>query len=93
VTFTETLTDCDGRSQTIISSTQCKVPIAKLRTAPYNLPWGSSIYFKVIASNIYGSSAVSDPVNGAVILTYPDAPKNIIENFSLKSGTTISFAW
>lgn len=42
---------------------------------------------------MYGSSAESVPVNGAVILTIPDAPKDIIENYSLKSGTTISFAW
>jgi hypothetical protein len=93
VTYTETLTDCDGRSQAIVSSTSCQVPISKLRTAPYNLPWGASIYAKVVATNYYGSSAVSDPVNGAIILTIPDAPKGIVENFSLKSGTTISFAW
>lgn len=69
------------------------MPISKLRTAPYNLPWGSSIFFKVVATNFYGSSAESDPVNGAVILTFPDAPKSIIENYSFKTGTTISFAW
>lgn len=93
VTFTETLTDCDGRNTAIVSSTSCQVPIAKLRTAPYNLPWGASIFAKVVATNFYGSSAVSDPVNGAIILTIPDAPKGIIENYSLKSGTTISLAW
>lgn len=93
MTFTETLTDCDGRSATIVSTAKCQVPISKLRTAPYNLPWGSSIYFKVNATNFYGSSGVSEPVNGAIILTYPDAPKSIIENFSFKTGTSISFAW
>lgn len=45
------------------------------------------------AENIYGNSSFSVPVNGAIILTVPDAPTAIIENFSLKSGTTISFAW
>ena len=93
VTYTETLTDCDGRSQAIVSSASCQVPITKLRTAPYNLPWGASIYAKVVATNYYGSSAVSDPVNGAIILTIPDAPAGIVENFSLKSGTTISLTW
>lgn len=93
MTFTETLTDCDGRNQAIVSSASCQVPITKLRTAPYNLPWGSSIYAKVVATNFYGSSAVSDPVNGAIILTIPDAPKGIVENINLKSGTTISLAW
>ena len=57
------------------------------------MPWGASIFAKVVATNFYGSSAVSDPVNGAVILTIPDAPKGIIENYRLKSGTTLSFSW
>ncbi|MEI6370290.1 MAG: hypothetical protein WCO49_11370 [Nostocales cyanobacterium ELA608] len=93
MTYTETLTDCDGSKAQIITDTNCTVPISKLRTAPYNLPWGASIYAKVVATNFYGSSAVSEAVNGAIILTIPDAPKGIIEDLSLKSGTTISFSW
>jgi hypothetical protein len=41
---------------------------------PYNLPWGSSIYAKLYATNSYGDSETSEVGNGAVILTNPDAP-------------------
>lgn len=93
VTFTQYLTDCDGSKASIVAASSCSVPISILRTTPFNLAWGSSIYAKVVATNIYGSSAVSNSGNGAIILTIPDAPLNIVENYSFKSGTTISLAW
>jgi len=46
------------------------------------LPWGSSIYAKVIAINYYGASVESDAGNGAIILTYPDAPVSVAEDYS-----------
>jgi len=58
-----------------------------LRTDPYNLPWGSEIYAKVTAINIYGESLSSSEGNGAVILTYPDPPINLVEDWTLKSDT------
>jgi hypothetical protein len=42
--------------------------------------WGSSIYARIVATNILGSSYVSEEGNGAIILTYPDAPINLVEN-------------
>jgi len=78
VTYTESLATCDGTQTTIINSRSCSVPISTLRSAPYNLAWGSSIYAKVSASNIYGSSTESASENGAVILTVPDAPVNVV---------------
>ena len=44
---------------------------------PYGLPWGSSVYAIVYASNIYGDSVDSDSGNGGVILTYPDNPVSL----------------
>ena len=46
-------------------------PPSTLLAAPYNLPYGSSIYAKVTATNDYGTSARSEEGNGAVILTVP----------------------
>jgi hypothetical protein len=57
------------------------------------LPWGSSIYVKVQAINLYGVSEHSDEGNGAIILTFPDAPINLAEDTSLKSGTIIGLQW
>lgn len=50
--------------------------------APFNLPWGSSIYVIISSTNVYGESIYSSVGNGAVILTIPDAPvsfANVVE--------------
>ena len=41
------------------------------------MPWGASIFAKSYSTNIVGDSATSSEGNGAVILTYPDAPLNL----------------
>jgi hypothetical protein len=56
-----------------------------LRTDPYNLPWGAEIWAQVTAINAYGESLVSEIGNGAVILTYPDPPTDLVENWVPKS--------
>lgn len=43
VTFSEDLIDCDGSDSTILSNSQCSVPIYTLKASPYSLPWGSSV--------------------------------------------------
>ena len=79
---------------TVISDTQCAVPKLSLRSAPFNLPWGSSIYVKVIAYNNYGDSLESSVGNGAIIiLTNPDAPVNVIEVYSERTATTLGLMW
>jgi len=55
--------------------------------------WGSSIYAKVIASNVYGASATSNVGNGAVILTNPDAPLNLAEVVASRAPTSITISW
>jgi hypothetical protein len=35
------------------------VPIVALRTTPFDLTWGSSVYVKVVATNKYGASEAS----------------------------------
>lgn len=48
-----------------------------LTIAPYNLPWGSSVFADVLATNIIGSSGTSLEGNGAIILITPDSPRNL----------------
>lgn len=48
--------------------------ILDLVAAPFNLPWGSSIFATITAENFYGFGDESDAANGAIILTNPDAP-------------------
>lgn len=60
---------------------------------PYNLPWGSHVYAKVIAYNIYGDSMTSEAGFEAIILTVPNAPKDLSETTSARSENSITFTW
>lgn len=51
-----------------------------MKAAPYSHPWGASIFAKVLATNEAGPSAFSDPGNGGIILTIPEAPQNLAED-------------
>ena len=76
-TYLATATYCDGSSQAIVNAAKCEVPAVAINGSPYLKSWGSSIYAKVAASNIYGISSFSAAGNGAVILTVPDAPTSV----------------
>jgi len=92
-TFSIDSTDCDGKDSTIMNATKCSVPITTLRASTYNLPWGSSVYAKLLAYNIYGKSATSAVGNGAVILTIPDSPKSVAELYSSRTATSLGISW
>lgn len=92
-TYTLDLTNCNGADATVISSTACTIPILTLRSEPFNLPYGSSIYAKLIAYNIYGDSGESAEGNGAIILTIPDAPVALAEVYSERTATALGISW
>ena len=46
-------TNCDMTSSLL---TTCTVPVLALKSEPFSLDWGSSVFVKVIATNGYGSS-------------------------------------
>lgn len=54
------------------------IPISTIISSPYSLPWGSSVYATVSSTNIVGYSEISNSGNGAIILTNPDAPINLV---------------
>lgn len=60
-----TTAECDGTDATIISETQCRVTFDALIVFPFELPWGSSVYAKIKATNVVGDSSWSYPGNGA----------------------------
>lgn len=60
---------------------------------PYSLPWGSNVYAKVTAYNIYGDSLVSEAGYEAIILTIPDAPVNLEETIEARTDNSITFTW
>lgn len=69
------------------------MPTSSLLAPPFNLPWGSSIYVTITATNLYGTSDVSNQGNGAVILTIPDAPLNLANNAGLTSAQQTGLTW
>jgi hypothetical protein len=69
VTFLSEMTDCDGSDSTIVQSQSCSIPTIKFYQAPYSLAWGSSVYAKVIATNLIGDSLESEQGNGAIIVS------------------------
>jgi hypothetical protein len=59
--------ECDGTDATVISTLTCSISVYTFIDNPYNLQWGASIYAKVKATNIVGTSDYSTPGNGGVI--------------------------
>jgi hypothetical protein len=91
--YTIDLDNCNGSDATIITNTECTIPLSELIASIYNLDWGSEINAKVIAFNLYGDSTESDVGNGAIILTNPDAPVNLIEVYAERSATSLGLSW
>lgn len=84
------LINCDMTSST---DTTCTIPVTSLRDSPFSLSWGTSIYAKVVATNVYGSSRVSNEGNGAIITTTPDSPLNLAEDTSRRTKSTLGLTW
>jgi hypothetical protein len=76
-----------------MSAHQCEVPVEILINPPFSLPWGSDVYAKVIATNVYGDSLESPVGNGAKIITYPDVPVNFADDLSQRTSTAIGLKW
>jgi len=76
-----------------MSQLYCLVPISTLTSAPFSLPWGSSIFAKIQAKNLYGLSGISSGGNGAIILTNPDAPLSLTEVMAAKTSKSIGLSW
>lgn len=93
MTYATELTGCDGSDSTIAANKQCVIAVADLIVAPFSLPWGTSVYAKVIATNVKGDSTESNSGNGAIIVTIPDPPVNLLENVPDRSYSRLGLKW
>jgi len=75
------------------TATTCTIPVTALRSSPYSLEWGASVFAKVFATNNYGNSLVSDQGNGAIITTTPDHPINLAEAPTQRTKSTLGLTW
>ena len=87
------MVNCDGTDSSVISATQCTIPLSVLTSAPYSLSLTTSVQAKVLATNVKGSSIDSTAGSGATIIFTPDAPINLVENTSDRSSTTLGLTW
>lgn len=69
------------------------MPISTLKLTPYLIDWGESIYAKIVAINVVGSSLESDEGNGATILTTPDPPTDVSNVALYTDGSSIGVTW
>jgi hypothetical protein len=67
--------------------------ISDLIVAPYHISWGGSIYAKVTALNLIGSSVESEEGNGAIILTVPDAPIDLTNVPAITTASQVGLSW
>jgi hypothetical protein len=51
------------------------------------------VYATVVAFNVYGESDESAVGEGAIILTSPDPPINVIEYYAGRSATSLGLMW
>jgi hypothetical protein len=91
--FSLELISCDGSNTELVQATECSISVQILRGTPFNLPWGSNIHAKVVATNLYGDSIESEVGNGALMITFPDAPINFSEDLSKRTASSIGFTW
>lgn len=69
------------------------MPATAINGSPYLKAWGSSIYAKVSATNVYGTSTYSTAGNGAIIVTVPDAPVSVSNNPGVTTVNKVGIVW
>jgi large repetitive protein len=77
VSYSPDMVNCDGSASLIVMEKQCTVPVSLLLDAPFDIPYGSSIFARVKAYNVIGSSEWSEAGNGALIVSVPSKPTNL----------------
>jgi hypothetical protein len=92
-TFAEESTNCNGSQEAVIASQTCIIDVLNLRNPPFSLEWGSHVYAKLRATNVKGSSTVSNLGDGGFIVTFADPPTNFVEDLTVKSPSTIGLDW
>jgi hypothetical protein len=89
VTYLEDGSNCDMSAST---ETSCSIPIGSL-TSVYGLYWGDSVYATVIATNSYGNSLESSEGNGALIITSPGSPTDLLEDEAQRTKSVLAITW
>ena len=93
VSYSTELLHCNGADPVVRDANECNVPVSILISSPFNLAWGTQVYAKVIATNIYGDSDTSPVGAGANLVTNPDPPVNLQEYLPDRTISTLGITW
>ena len=93
LTYTEMRSSCDDSAAETILALRCEIPLVSLSDEPFSLAFGDSVFAKIIAINYYGESVSSEGGNGAIIVTVPTPPINLIDNVAVTSAFIIGLKW
>lgn len=95
MTYSQDLVEgyCDGTDPTIVANKVCTIPVTTLMNPPFEIPWGSSIWARVQAVNVIGSSSFSSAGNGAILLSVPGAPTDLENIPETTNGFQIGISW
>jgi hypothetical protein len=91
-TYLEEASNCDGSDSAIMAATTCTIPAIVLNSSPFDLPWGSTLYVKVLAYNDFGDSLDSLISDVEFIRKQPDSPV-LAEDLSLRTSTSFTLEW
>ena len=91
-TFSQTA-ECNGALVTIRDTRICSVLTSTLVAPPFSLAWGQSVFARVAATNIKGTSSFSVAGNGDVVVINPDKPTNLANVPSITTASQIGLSW
>jgi len=87
------LTYCDGANPTVVSNSECSIPMTVLTASPFNLAVDDEVKARVTAYNERGWSDVSDDTaTGTTISTIPSQMAAITRN-ALTSTSQVVIDW
>ena len=93
INFSEDTTNCDGSDSVTVSAATCSVPNSVLLTSPFSLSYGDDVFFKVLATNLVGSSDYSTLGNAGTLFTVPGAPLSLTSNAASTTQTQVGLSW
>jgi hypothetical protein len=60
---------------------------------PYSLSTGDNVEAKLYATNVQGDSLESQVGSGALVITIPDAPHTLLEDYSQRTSSSLAITW
>lgn len=91
--FVQEAVECDGYSTDVIDNSICSISLFSLIEEPFSLVQGESIYAKIVAENVYGSSTISLAGNGALCQVVPSEPINLVNDIPTTNAFNIGLDW